>query len=70
MMNKIDLVLPEDLKINELTRNFIVTGNGNCVFPGRLIDIPDRVPTMSEKDKEWLRNEMKDVPRDNNGRWI
>ena len=56
MMNKIDLVLPESLiATKEMEIN---------------TRIPDRIPTMSDKDKQWLSNEMKSVPRDSKGRWI
>ena len=56
MMNKIDLVLPESLiATKEMEIN---------------TRIPDRIPTMSDKDKQWLSNEMKSVPRDPKGRWI
>ena len=55
MMNKVDLVLPESL-----TRWVTLIPSGM---------IPDRIPTMSDKDKQWLSNEMKSVPRDSKGRW-
>ena len=32
--------------------------------------IPKRISTMSEGDKDYLRNYMKDVPRGSKGRWI
>lgn len=60
MMNKVDLVLPESLTKNEHPDYMIF---GTCT-------IPDRIPTMSDKDKQWLSNEMKSVPRDSKGRWI
>ena len=53
MMNKVDLVLPESLVFFQ-------------PFP---FHIPDRIPIMSDKDKQWLSNEMKSVPRDSKGRW-
>ena len=55
MMNKVDLVLPESLTITNY-------------YDIRYL--PDRVPTMSDKGKQWLSNEMKSVPRDSKGRWI
>ena len=60
MMNKVDLALPESLTKNEHPDYMIF---GTCT-------IPDRIPTMSDKDKQWLSNEMKSVPRDSKGRWI
>lgn len=69
MMNKVDLVLPESLTIHELTKNFIIKENGTCIFLGRLIGIPDHISTMSDKDRQWLSNVMKSVPRDSKGRW-
>jgi len=53
MMNKVDLVAPDDL---------------NLLF-GVYAGIPDRIPTFTDKDKQWLRDVMKDVPRDEKGRW-
>ena len=56
MMNKVDLVLPESLiATKEMEIN---------------TRIPDRIPTMSDKYRKWLRDEMKSVPRDSKGRWI
>jgi len=59
MMNKVDLVLPESLKINGIFEHN---------FDG-IIHIPDRVDVFPEKDKAWLRDVMKDVKRDAKGRW-
>lgn len=62
MMNKVDLVSPESLarcKISPETLTYLIL----------LPKLPDRIPTMSDKDKQWLSNEMKSVPRDSNGRW-
>jgi hypothetical protein len=56
MMNRVDLVLPESLAIDKSLAAFIR-------------GFPDRIPTMSDKDKRWLSNEMKSVPRDSKGRW-
>ena len=59
MMNKVDLVLPESLsKETDLLTGIIGSGI-----------LPDRIPTMSDKDKQWLSNEMKSAPRDSKGRW-
>lgn len=54
MMNRIDLVLPGSLAIT-------------TYYEERYL--PDRIPTMSDKDRKRLSNEMKSVPRDSNGRW-
>ena len=55
MMNKVDLVLPESLiATKEMEIN---------------TRIPDRIPTMSDKYRKWLRDEMKNVGRDSRGRW-
>ena len=54
MMNRVDLVLPELLTIT-------------IYYEERYL--PARIPTMSEKDKQRLSNEMKSVPRDSKGRW-
>jgi hypothetical protein len=53
MLNKVDLVLPDQL----------------TAHPGLYATIPDRIPTMSDRDKASLRNAMKSVPRDSKGRW-
>ena len=66
MMNKVDLVLPESLAMTvPLCKCFISTDRLKEIQPR----IPDRIPTMSEKDKQWLSNETKSVPRDSKGRW-
>ena len=62
MLNRVDLVLPESLTLNE--------GGLYWYSPLLVGIIPDRIPTMSDKDKQWLSNEMKSVPRDPKGRWI
>jgi hypothetical protein len=62
MMNKVDLVLPESLVVvgeQILSMDMLVMTH----------KIPDRIPTMSDKDRKCLSNEMKSVPRDKNGRW-
>ena len=56
MMNKVELVLPESLTVDNW-------------YPVDFEVIPDRISTMSDKDKQWLSNEMKLVPRDSKGRW-
>src|SRR3989304_2773369 len=61
MMNKVDLVLPGSLtrcKIPPESSTFLIL----------LPKLPDRISTMSEKDRKWLSNEMKSVPRDSKGR--
>lgn len=63
MMNKIDLVLPESLTIDKDKKGWNLLA---FIAPDIL---PDRVPTMSEKDKVSLRAEMKKVKRDSKGRW-
>ena len=55
MMNRVDLVLPELLTIT-------------IYYEERYL--PARIPTMSDKYRKWLSNEMKSVPRDSKGRWI
>jgi hypothetical protein len=65
MMNKVDLVLPESLTLQYAPDSY----HGDRVR-WMFNDFPDRIPTMSDKDKQWLFNEMKSVPRDSNGRWI
>lgn len=69
MMNKVDLVLPEELTIIPSICYFIVEHKGVLKRPA-LPTIPDRIPTVSEKDKQRLSNEMKSVPRDSKGKWI
>jgi hypothetical protein len=65
MMNKVDLVLPESLTP---IHSFDIPRNN--VIKRLYKDLPDRsIPTMSDKDKAWLRNEMKSVKRDSKGRW-
>jgi hypothetical protein len=62
MMNKVDLVLPESLVVvgeQILSMDMLVSTH----------NIPDCIPTMSDKDRKWLSNEMKLVPRDSRGRW-
>lgn len=61
MMNRTDLVLPKSLTVNE--------GGKYWYAPLFLGILPDRIPTMSDKDKQWLSNVMKSVPRDSKGRW-
>ena len=63
MLNKVDLVLPESLSIH--VRFYDPT----CDPVPKPFTIPDRVPTMTNAEKSWLRNEMKSVPRDSKGRW-
>jgi len=62
MMNKADLILPGSLtrgKIPPEASTFLIL----------LPKLPDRIPTMSDKDRKWLSNAMKSVPRDSKGRW-
>ena len=64
MMNKVDMLLPESLTILKLSYD-------QYHVPFMPISkLPDRIPTMSDKNKQWLSNEMKSVPRDSKGRWI
>jgi hypothetical protein len=68
MLNKVDLVLPESLAIcGSSTWPHQIWLYKMRVHPHKVI--PDRVPTMSDKGKAWLSNEMKSVPRDSKGRW-
>ena len=63
MMNKVDLVLPESLSL------YVRFYDPICDPVPKPFTIPGRTPTMSEKDRKWLSNEMKAVPRDSKGRW-
>ena len=65
MLNKVDLALPESLLVH--TYNY--KANDIPQVFGNHYTIPNRIPTMSEKDKQWLSNQMKSVPRDVSGRW-
>jgi hypothetical protein len=66
MMNHVDLVLPESLSLHV---RFYDASKPMPESFKKPVSIPDRVPTMSERDKVWLRNEMKNVKRDSKGRW-
>jgi len=63
MMNKVDLVLPESLSL------YVRFYDPTCQPVPKPFTIPDRIPTMSDKYKQRLSNEMKSVPRDSKGRW-
>ena len=58
-INKPIFVLPEQIVYNHFPEN-----PGTCPF------IAQDQPPWSERDKLFLREEMKDWPRDERGRWI
>ncbi len=54
MLNKIDLVSPKSLTLNE----------------DSWFEIPEKVVMISERDRETQRKIMLNVPRDAKGRWL
>lgn len=70
MMNKVDLALPESLGLHLKLYDADMIERMRQQFPlYKPITIPDRIPTMSDKYRKWLRDEMKNVGRDSRGRW-
>jgi len=65
MLNKVDLVLPESLSLLYSADSY-----ANDRVKRIYEEFPDRIPTMTDRDKLSLRDQMKDVPRDSKGRWI
>jgi len=65
MMNKVDLVLPELLSLRSKTDSY-----ANDRVKRIYEELPDRLPTMTERDKDSLRLVMRSAKRDSKGRWV
>ncbi len=44
--------------------------SGSLYVSATIYHIPDRISTMTQGDREWLRKIMKTIPRDSKGRWM